>query len=57
MILDCPVLAAGRPHIAALLAAARFIRVIPPGEWSGTSWIGRIVPGLVRLLGGRTSQE
>ena len=36
-----------------ILAIALLIRVILTGEWSDTSWLGRIVEGLVKLLGGK----
>ena len=36
-----------------LLALALFVRVILTGEWSETSWIGKLVDSLSRLLGSR----
>ena len=40
-----------------LLASAVLIRVILVGKWSETSWFGRLVNVLVRVLGGKSDDE
>ncbi len=38
--------------VAAILATALLVRVIMTGEWSETSWFGKMVSALVKVLGG-----
>lgn len=42
--------------IIGIIAVALLVRVILTGEWSDTSWFGKAVEGLVRLLGGRPTK-
>ncbi|NML75276.1 hypothetical protein HHL25_14185 [Rhizobium sp. S-51] len=39
-----------------LLSCALFMRVILTGEWSDTSWLGKVINYLVKLLGGSTDE-
>lgn len=41
--------------IAGILAVALLVRVILTGEWSDTSWFGKLLNALVRALGGTPS--
>lgn len=39
--------------IATILATAALVRAILTGEWSDTSWIGQLLGGFLRLMGGK----
>lgn len=38
--------------VGAILATALLVRVILTGEWSETTWFGKIISAIVRALGG-----
>lgn len=40
--------------IGVILAAALLIRVVLTGQWSETSWVGKILNGAIGLAGGKT---
>ena len=43
--------------IGFILATALLVRVVLTGEWSETSWVGKIVNALIKALGGQTGSD
>lgn len=43
--------------IVCLLAVALFVRVILTGQWSDTSWFGKFLTFLIKLLGGKRRDD
>jgi hypothetical protein len=43
--------------IGAILASSVFIRVVLTGEWSDTSWFGKLIGLVVKALGGSPTKE
>jgi hypothetical protein len=42
--------------LAGILAMALLVRVLLTGEWSETSWVGTLIEGIVKVLGGRPKE-
>ena len=43
--------------IALVLACALFIRAVLTGQWSDTSWFGKLLSAILKLLGGAPRQD
>lgn len=43
--------------VAVILAGSFLVRVVLTGEWSDTSWFGKLVTSVVGALGGKTASD
>lgn len=43
--------------VAGILAVALLVRVVLTGEWSDTSWLGKIIHAIFKALGGKTDDD